>query len=704
MQPIAQSSLRSIDGSGLKKDEEALINGLKPISGLVANFNKSIKEASEPNQNQSFKRLKEHLPPGWTISTDTNIDHRKLEIVEFRFSTNHLSPGTTSQEPDIETIHCDSPIESGNIDPAKLEIFQCKTNGLELQVQACFGRDIQTTCFSPTGKNLLISGSDSLMDHSLVTWRQGVDGNWSENNRHNAKVSNEIFFQFNRLENTLLSTCSDGRVKVRTLDSDGRWEKLLVLGHLPLEDGDEPVSANFSPLQDKIMTYDHRDGIINVFRVDGNNGWTRLNQPSKIRQIGLSALEFMAANNYLLTCNGIKATIWGCSDQSNCLENKFDKVYDSPIEDCQMSYDEQHALILPRGNQVFFLARDVDGNWSQVGEVRHSEQIVNHHNEHVRNRICKASLNHSGLYALTRDLANKSIISGYDDHGAWVEKREIPSCDYAIFSHSGRKVLASFGSGSFKVWDCNSIGNSLDKGQPLEHIGSDRVIFSPSENLLLSYGVLTNYVCIWGDDEEGNLVEKARVCHQGGIFDARINNQEDSVLSVGLDYFVKIQGLDSDGKRREPLVVEQQGRVELSGFSPSGSFAIIVKGNTACILGRDDNREWTQQVVTRLDDYLIQFVQFNKLENHFLIFGSGFKDHGKPGFVQLWGIGDDDKWAEKELITLDHPVEMAEFSPDGDHLLIHCKNNSGGTVSLKGATALLWKIPASFPKQPLNSP
>lgn len=44
MQPIAQSSLRSVDGSGLKKDEEALIKGLKPISGLVASYNKRVKK------------------------------------------------------------------------------------------------------------------------------------------------------------------------------------------------------------------------------------------------------------------------------------------------------------------------------------------------------------------------------------------------------------------------------------------------------------------------------------------------------------------------------------------------------------------------------------------------------------------------------------------------------------------------------------
>ena len=51
----------------------------------------------------------------------------------------------------------------------------------------------------------------------------------------------------------------------------------------------------------------------------------------------------------------------------------------------------------------------------------------------------------------------------------WVEKIEIPSCDNASFSTSGYKVLADFGGGSFKIWDCGS-GN-LNKPQILEHPG-----------------------------------------------------------------------------------------------------------------------------------------------------------------------------------------------------------------------------------------
>ncbi|MBO9481725.1 WD40 repeat domain-containing protein [Salinisphaera sp. G21_0] len=702
MQPAAQSCLRSLDGSGLKKDEEALITSLKPISGLVANFNKRISEAPEMGQKKSLKRLKEHLPPGWTISTETSFVNRKLEeIVGLNFSTNRLSPGTTPQQSGISTIQCDSRIEPGNIDPGTSEIFQCQTNYLTFQMKAHFGCYILQTYFSPSGKHLFISGCDSLKDHSLVSWLQDANGNWSENSRTRVGAQ-KIIPQLNRSENTLLTIfCQDGKVKVSTLNSDGRWVESRVLEHLPLAGGYEPVMASFNPVQDKIMTYDQRAGRINVLRLDGSR-WTLLDQPTEIRQSGPRALNFVPTNTFLMTQNVEKATIWHLNDQRNCIVPEFVKECDRMISDCQLSRDESHALVL-LDNRVFFLAHDADGNWSQVGEVHHSEQPAEiRQGVSVPNRICSASLNPSGQFALTRDLARKTKISGYDVNDDWVEKIEIPSCDNASFTRSGWKVLADFGGGSFKIWNCRVTGN-LDKPQTLEHTGSDRPIFSRSEKQLLSYGNETNYACIWGDDEEGNLIQKARVCHQGGVMVADFNVKEDSVLTVGHDCTVKIQGLDIDGEWLERLEVKHQNPIEIAQFSPSGRLAFSVsRDSTVCIMGRDDKGKWTQQALTKPGTCLIKFAQFNKLENHFLTFGKDYKDHNKPGFVQLWRIGDDGKWAEEELIKLNHPVKMADFSPDGDHLIIHCKNNPGGVP--KGDTVLLWKIPASLPRQPLDNP
>lgn len=705
MQPTEQcyfsiGTTGNTTGCSLKKEEEALINSLKPTSGLVANFNKRIREASSQEQFQSLKRLKQYLPAGW--KTTTEFDDRKLEIVGLNFSTGHLSPDAALQQSDTKMIPSDSRIGPGNVDRTKGDIFHCQANCLELKLKTSFNLNIQHIYFSFSGKNLFINGCDSLTDHSLVSWRQDANGNWSENSRIRVGAQ-KITPKLNRSENTLLTHGSrDGKVKVSTLNSVGRWVESLVLEHTPLVDGYQPVMASFSPVQDKIMTYDHRTGIINVLRMDGSR-WTLLNQPTKIRQCGARALNFVPTNNFLMTYSAEKATIWRFNDQRNCIDHIFDKVCDSLISDCQLSWDEQHAFVLV-DNRVFFLAHDAYGKWSQVGEIHHSEQPVEvDRGVRVSNRICSVSFNPSGRFALTRDLARKTKISGYGDNAVWVEKTEIPSCDYVSFSTSGRKVLANFGGGSFKIWDSTLTGN-LDKPQTLEHIGSDRAIFSRSEKqLLLSYGKETDYACIWGDDGEGNLIEKTRVCHQGGIIDAHFNTREDSVLTVGNDYTVKIQRLSRDDKWLEQLEIQHQKKIDFARFSPSGRFAFSLSQNsTACIMGQGDNGEWAQQVVSQPGPLLIKLVHFNKSENHFLTFGKDDKDQDKPGFVQLWSIGDDGKWAEKELIKLNHPVKEAGFSPDGDHLIIHCRNIPWGVP--KGDTVLLWKIPASLPRQPLNSP
>ena len=303
---------------------------------------------------------------------------------------------------------------------------------------------------------------------------------------------------------------------------------------------------------------------------------------------------------------------------------------------------------------------------------------------------------------LTRARGKKVIISGYHENGTWVGKVEIDGCTKARFSPSGRKILAELGSGTFKLLDCNSTEGQLDKGQGFEHSGSHDAIFSPSENLLLSYGSESNFACIWGDDEAGNLVERARVCHQGGIDYAAFNAREDCMLTRSRDRTVKIQGLDSQGEWQEQFEVQHQNTVRIARFSPSERLIYTVSlDKTACILERDDSGQWMKQVVSSPDAYQIYGAHFNELETHFLIYGNktNRKDKRKPGFVQLfvrlWGT-DDDQWIRKEQIKLDHPVKMALFSPDSEHLIIHCNNiqRGPGVSKAGGGTALLWKIPA----------
>ncbi|WP_257293754.1 WD40 repeat domain-containing protein [Endozoicomonas sp. YOMI1] len=620
--------------------------------------------------------------------------------------------------------------QSGKIDSMKAEIFQCKANYLELKQAINFGRYIRDAKFSPSGKNLAICGYDRKDDRVQGIWRQTADGSWSQN----GKVRRDTFrFEFNQSENTLLSSSHDGSVTVSKLNSDGFWEEAVVLEHSPSIKGEDflPVKAGFSPRQDKIMTYDPQTGKIKILREDSNGRWTLLNQAKEIshrRQWRSQQPPFKATDHYLLTYRGSTATVWEFNDDSNSLEEKKVIECSRKILSAQMSDDEEYAALFG-GNQVIFLGCDVDGDWSQIGEVLHTECFLKDSNKHGTGLVCEASFNASRQYALSLDSNNKAIISGYDENGSWVVKTEIQDCAKARFSSSGRKLLVHLfkpqdcnntddqldtgqtpeqsgdregfirrNYGNFKLWDCSSAGDPLDKAQTLEHSGSDHAIFSPSENFLLSYGFESNFACIWGYDEEGNLVQKAKLCHQVRINDAAFNAQDDSVLTRGDGQVVKIHGLDSQGKWQEQLLVQHQRNVCDAQFSSSGHLAYTVSlGGTACILGRDNHDKWMKQAMTNVvDGYSIAGAHFNGLENHFLTYGNKInkKDKHQPGLVQLWGIGDDGKWAEIEQIKLDYPVKLAKFSPDSVHLLIQCNDDRRGTFLSKNGIALLWKIPA----------
>ncbi|WP_257295972.1 WD40 repeat domain-containing protein [Endozoicomonas sp. YOMI1] len=622
------------------------------------------------------------------------------------------------------------------IAPIKAEIIQCQANYLELKLATSFGCYIRDVSFSPTSKNLIVNGRDDENDYSLSIWRQGADGNWLPKGK--VKSSDVIFrYQLNQSENTLLSISYDGKLTMSTLNKDGRWQEAVVLEHTTTNENDPRVKADFSPLQDKMMSYDPQTGEINVLREDSNGCWTPLTQAKEIshcQQTVTQQAPFQATNHYLLTYQGTTATIWSCSDESHCLEEKKVIECNGQIGGVQLSHDEQHAVIFTEGGQAIFLGCDVDGNWSQIGEISHPEWSMNEDNQPCANPVCEASFNASGHLALTRDIDNTFIISGYDancdaNDNPWVGKTKIHRCAEAKFSASGRKLLANSGIGSFKLWDYNSSDHRRVNGQTINHSGSHKAIFSPSENLLLSYGNETNFACIWGHDEDGDLVEKARICHQGGIDYAAFNAQEDCVLTRSRDRTVKIQALGSQGKWQEQLVVQHRNSIMDARFSPSGRLAYTVSlDDTACILGRNDNGQWMKLAVTNSDADFIRDASFNELENHFLTYGNKMnkKDKHQPGLVQLWdditglvqldrkcwtekeqinglvqlwGIGDDGKWSKKEQIKLDHPVKSAKFSPDGDHLLIYCNDGMFPIAGfLKGGTALLWKIPAS-PRQ-----
>ena len=106
------------------------------------------------------------------------------------------------------------------------------------------------------------------------------------------------------------------------------------------------------------MSYDPQTGKINVLREDSNGRWTPLTQAKEIshcQQTVTHQLPFEATNHYLLTYQGTTATIWGCSDETHCLEEQKVIECNRQIAGAQLSHDEQHAVIFTESGQAIFL-------------------------------------------------------------------------------------------------------------------------------------------------------------------------------------------------------------------------------------------------------------------------------------------------------------------------------------------------------------
>ncbi|WP_257285636.1 WD40 repeat domain-containing protein [Endozoicomonas sp. SESOKO1] len=737
MQPIPQSSTAP---GKMETNEQRLFNNLEPLCDslrtFVVSFNKYISEASEQDQIQSMNRLQELSRPELTIFT--TIDERKIaglkiSMMEQPSGADLTDASQQREQRDIQYDSCTAKASGASAYRAasadKAEIFQCQANYLEFEKKFVFDRLIHEASFSPTSKHLVINGSEDEHDDRLDIWRLADDGNWL----HTGELCGfNHHYEFNRAENTLLSAEDDGEVTVSTLSTDGSWEEAAVLEPEPEQEHYPKVQVAFSPLQKKIMAWDTHTGKINLLREDSNGRWIPLTQTKKVRhhqQWGPQQPPLQPMDNHILTYQGTTATIWSCNDDNNCLDENKVIECDSDISSAQMSDDGQLAVIFTVGRQVVFLGCDTDGQWLQIGQVYHPKWSFDHLNRRHFHFVDRATFNAAGQYAITQDSGHRVIISGYDNNGDWVIKTEIQDCKEARFSPSGRKLLARLldpldcintddkpdegvdtervynsepivrrSPGTFKLWDCSSTGDRLDEAQTLEHIGSSDVIFSPSENLLLSYGNGSNFACIWGDDGEGNLVEKGWVSYQQMIKYAAFNPQEDSVLTYNDGRTVKIHGLNSQGAWQEQLKLQHQRYIRDARFSPSGCLAYSISvDRTACIMGRDDDGEWMKLAVTSPGIYSVDGASFNEPENHFLTYGNKLdrKDKHQPGLVQLWGIGDDDKWVQKEQIKVDYPVKEAKFSPDGDHLMIHCHDERRMRTRSEAGIALLWKIPDS---------
>ena len=710
---MQSTSAISVPANRVEDSGQKVPENLKKTHGPAAAFNKCIATVPESDQNLTLKQLTQDLPPEPGITATT--DKRKiaeLPVSMMQQSSKDGLSGAMQQHGQLPDVAVNNG-QPDTIDPMVEDIFHCQTDYLRLKAKFSFNYGVFDANFSPASEDLVIHGS-SRDDYRLGIWRPGTDGKWLDEHKWHSLAPNAVMRYDNESGGlTILRGNHDGSVLVSKSKDIDPGQDEVALDRTPGNEESPKEMPDFSPLQDKIITRDVQTGKISVWGEDINGRWTPLTQNKEIRHWPMKdsvQICFGARSNCILTCEGRTATFWNCNDQNKCLEEIKTIECNSKILSVQFSDDERHALILTEGNREVFVGCDADGNWLQIGEISHPEGRLNHLNEH-EGSVDYASINASGQHTLTVDKDRNALISGYNDDGAWVVQTEMQNCAYARFSPSGRKLRASLykpeGSGNetiyrptnviYKVLDCSR----PDKAQTFEHPGSSHIIFSPSEKLLLSYGFGSEFACIWGDDGAGNLVEKARAGnYQTGICRAAFNAQEDSVLTLDFGKNVKIQGLDSQGKLQKPLVVQNPDSIHDARFSHSGNLAYSITLYNACILGREMNGEWIKLAQTNSAPgvYCIKGAHFNGPENHFLTYGNKLddKDQHQPGLVQLWGIDADGKWVEKDKIVLDHPVGMAKFSPDGDHLFIYCFNErKDPDADSNFSTVLVCKIPAT---------
>ncbi|WP_422460191.1 hypothetical protein [Endozoicomonas sp. ALB115] len=691
------------------------LDDLKKLHGAAEAFNKCIEKVPASDQTPSLKQLTPDLPPEPGITTTT--DQRKiaeLPVSMMQQSSKDGLSGAMQQHGQLPDVAVNNR-QPDTIDPMVEDIFHCQRDYLRLTAQFSFNYGVFDASFSPEDQGLVIHGC-SRDDYRLGIWRPGTDGKWLDEHKWHSLAPNAVLRYDNESGGlTILRDNHDGSVLVSKSKDIDPGQDEVAFDRTPGNEESPKEMPDCSPLQDKIITRDVQTGKISVWGEDINGRWTPLTQNKEIRHWPMKdsvQICFGARSNCILTCEDRTATFWNCDDQNKCLEKIKTIECNSKILSVQFSDDERHALILTEGNEEVFVGCDADGNWLQIGEIIHPEGRLNHLNEH-EGSVDYASINASGQHTLTVDKDRNALISGYNDDGAWVVQTEMQNCAYARFSPSGRMLRASLykpeGSGSeticrptnviYKVLDCRRPG----KAQTLEHPGSSDIIFSPSEDLMLSYGFDSEFACIWGDDGAGNLVEKARAGnYQMGISHAAFNAQEDSVLTLDLRGNLKIQGLDSQGNLHKQLVVKHSDHILDAQFSHSGNLAYSTSLGTASILGRETNGEWIKLAQTNstsnLGVYGIEGVRFNGPENHFLTYGNKLdsNDQRQPGLVQLWGIDADGKWVEKDKIVLDHRVGMVKFSPDGDHLFIYCFNEQKDRdADSNFSTVLVCKIPAT---------
>ena len=239
--------------------------------------------------------------------------------------------------------------------------------------------------------------------------------------------------------------------------------------------------------------------------------------------------------------------------------------------------------------------------------------------------------------------------------------------------------------------------------------------FSPDGRHLATASDDTTAKIWWRGD--GQWQEKATVEHTHGVREVNFSPDGSHLVTVSEDDTVKISGI-VDGQWQEKATIQHDDWVSSTIFSPDGSHLVIGHGITARMWGFDAG-QWQEKTViphrglvgsssftpdgshfvsafadtAKIWEFVDGHWQEKATIQHEFVLNACFSPDGKhlttapcrgDAVNKIWGLDEDGQWRER--ITICDGGRLAEFSPDGSHLVI----TDDASVHISGLVAGHW--------------
>ena len=241
--------------------------------------------------------------------------------------------------------------------------------------------------------------------------------------------------------------------------------------------------------------------------------------------------------------------------------------------------------------------------------------------------------------------------------------RHADTVEDARFSPDGRHLATASGDTTAKIW-WRGAGQWQEKAT-IEHTNIVMAVnFSPDGSHLATHSV-DHIVKICGL-VNGQWQEKATIEHDDWVRSVIFSPDGSHLVtaSTGHRNIAKIWGL-VDGQWKEKNVISHRGWVRSASFAPDGSHFVSASGDTARIWELVDGH-WQEKA--NIQHEFVLDACFSPDGKHLAISG-GITERT----VKIWGLAEDGQWQERA--TIPNYKRLADFSPDGSHLVIIANDN-----------------------------